>query len=314
MKRKPLFIVLVLEAAALFALALLADNFPNLFSSLFAFPFEQIGIGLRALSLSGQTGNGLALALWIGISMLPLLSAWKHKKDPERTWENAALYALTGLLLFVLYGMTNPATICARFPDMGERALPVMKGIMGCTVWSVAVLWAVLVVNRLFYQGDTKTLLRYMRTLLYALCVLFTAAIPVYCGRDLFSSLGTIQKSADGIMAVVRFSVSALPYGLDIAITVSALALLEELLSDRPAEAQTAADNLSKPCRLSLVLVTASVAVFNILQVALAKKLSNVDTILSIPLMSLVFVLATLLFSRLIADSKRLHDEYDLFV
>ena len=87
MKHKTLMIMLVCEAALLFILVLLTNRFPGFFSSMFAFPFEQIAIGLKALSQTGRVGNGLAAALWVGISLLPLIPALRYRRDKAGVME-----------------------------------------------------------------------------------------------------------------------------------------------------------------------------------------------------------------------------------
>ena len=73
MKRKLPYILLLLEFAAVLSVELLTRELPQWFSSLLAFPIEQTGMALRALSLAGRWGNALSLALWALLSLLPLL-------------------------------------------------------------------------------------------------------------------------------------------------------------------------------------------------------------------------------------------------
>ena len=313
MKRKLLYIFLSVEFAVLLALVLLSAELPSLFSSLLAFPFEQIGAGLRALSLTGQIGNGLALAIWVGVSMLPLVPAWRHRKDKNRKLENGLLYFLTGLLLFVLSGMANPFITHSVFPGIDDIGLPVMKAIMGGTVWSVVVLLVIVRLLRLFRSGDTKVLFGYLRSLLYALCVLFTGVIALSCG-GILAGLSNIQRGMDGVMTVVRFLVTALPYVLDIAITLSALTLLDALLSQEQSGTADCADKLTKLCCVSLSITAASVAALNVLQLVLSQWLSDIAVSVDVPIMSIVFVLAILLVSRLISENRRLRDDNDLFI
>ena len=56
MKERHLFTLLSVEAAACVLFCILQRSLSGLFSTLIAFPFEQIGAGLRVLSLSGAVG------------------------------------------------------------------------------------------------------------------------------------------------------------------------------------------------------------------------------------------------------------------
>lgn len=314
MKRGLFWFLLAAEFIALLAVQLLTELAPALFSSLLAFPFEQIGLGLRELSLLGRLENGLAMALWAGLSLLPLIPAWRHAREPGLGLEHAALYLSAALLALALFGMANPSFLKNTIPLFAEQGMPVMKAILGGTVWSALILYAVLRLLRLFRGGDTPALLRYMGLLLYVLCFLFTGVIALSCGNGLLGELREAQRSMDGVMAVLGFLLSALPYGLDILIAWKAIALLAALRDGEGERAAEMAAQLSARCCLALGLTAASVVLWNILQLALLKVISNVAVSVNVPVMSLAYVLAVLLAARLIAENRRLRDDNDLFI
>jgi hypothetical protein len=61
MKRKLFVALLVLEAAACIAFCAARASLSGAFTAAMAFPFEQLGLGLRALSLAGRLGAAAAL-------------------------------------------------------------------------------------------------------------------------------------------------------------------------------------------------------------------------------------------------------------
>lgn len=313
MKAKTLFILLAVELAAIIALLLLTNISPANFSSLLAFPFEQIGAGLRSLSLSGRLGNGLALAIWGGISMLPIFGALRHKGEADRRSENAALYLLSGIVFFVLCGMANPAMFGMVFPVENEMGTEIIKSLLGGTFWSVLAYWLVLRLLRLFREGHKEKLLLYMRSMLYALCAVFTGAIAINCAGSFISLADSIQKPLDGFVYALSFFVSALPYAMDIAVTLSALKLLEQVLAEK-GEIEQEANRLSRLCCTALGLTSLATVAFNIIQLALVGQLSNVSISVNIPVLSLAFVLAVLLLTRLIVENRRLRDDNQLFI
>ncbi|MDO4567358.1 MAG: hypothetical protein Q4B99_00200 [Clostridia bacterium] len=312
MNRKLLFSLLGVEFAALIALMLLASGFPALFSALPAFPFEQIGAGLGALALTGNMGNGAALAIWAGISMLPLIPAIKCARDKSRRAEGVALALLSASLCAALFTMANPESLRACFPNIADMSTA--KAVVGLVVWSVAVLWGVLRLLRLFRTEDERSLLRYLKALLYALCALFTGAIAVSCGGALINGLSNAQHGLDGAIAFARFLATALPYALDIAITLSALTLIDALCAQDGPRAAELAHKLARLCCVSLGVTAAAIAGLNALQLALARWLTAVAVTADIPVMSLAFVLAALLGARLIAENHRLKDDNALFI
>lgn len=109
MKRKNFLIFLGCEAAVCTAVSIALQSQLLDAGALLSFPFKQIGMGLRALSLSGGVGNGAALAIYFILCLAPaaLLLLIRRKR---RLMGEDALPALLSVLLFpVLYLMINPA-------------------------------------------------------------------------------------------------------------------------------------------------------------------------------------------------------------
>lgn len=314
MKQKSYYILLAAEAAALAGLLFLQNSFPAIFSSLFAFPFEQLGAGLRILSLSGRLGNGLALALWGALSLLPAAAALRHVKEAERRYENAALVLLSAALLYVLYGMADPAAFQRLVPRLSFLGTGFVKALMGGLVWSILALWFILRLLRLFRAGDTPCLLSYMERMLWALCVLFVGGIVLSCGGELAANLKSGSAAGDRAIQILGFAVSALPYGLDIAVTVMGMELLRAMRTENRETVETAAERLSGFCCISLALSAGAATAFNVLQVLFASQLTQVSVHVTVPVMSLAFVLAVLLVSRLIVENRQLQDDNDLFI
>ena len=108
MKRKSFIILMGAVFAALMALVLFVDGLPTVFSSVMAFPFEQVGAALRALALTGNIGNGFALALCIALSFLPILSVLRHRSEKEYLGENIVLCCMIIAVFINLFSMANP--------------------------------------------------------------------------------------------------------------------------------------------------------------------------------------------------------------
>lgn len=287
---------------------------PNLFSSLLAFPFEQIGAGLGALARTGSFGNGAALALCAGLSLLPLLFHRGHWGEREALGEKITLGCLSAALFLSLLGMADPSRLLSAIPLMPGDFLPIMKAMLGGMVWSLVILWLTLRLVRLFRAGDVKKLLGYLKITLQALCLAFAAVIPLSCGRGLTQSLSATQQPMDGVMAVVRFLASALPYGLDIVITLSLLSLLDAFLAGNQEQTAACAHTLCRRCCQALGLTAASVAILNGAQLVLSRFLSNIAVTVDIPGVSLAFLLLILLLSRLILENRKLRHDNDLFI
>ena len=314
MKRKSFIVLMGAVFVALMALVLFVDGLPTVFSSVMAFPFEQIGAGLRALALTGNFGNGFALALCIALSFLPILSVLRHRGEKDYLSENIVLCCMSIAVFITLFSMANPSKLLSAYPFFTGEALPVVKGLMGCTVWSVIILWIILRLVRLFRGGDTKKLLCYLRVALHALCILFVAVIAISCGSTLLDGLSATQKSIDNVMAITRFIASSLPYIFVIGITLSLLTLLDAYIEKNEENTVRYADLLSKRCCLALGVTAASATILNVLQLLLSRFLSNVSVNVEIPVVSFTFILLILILSRLIVENWKLQSDNDLFI
>lgn len=314
MKRKPFLALMGIVFTALMGLELSARELPAAASSVMSFPFEQIGTGLRWLALTGKPGNGLAFLLCTALSVIPVFIALRHKGDPIFLGENIVL-CCTGIVVWIaLFSMANPSCYRSAFPNMTAELLPIVRGIIGCTVWFFVMLWLVLRLARLFRFGDTKSLFAYLRMALFALCILFDAGIALSCGGALLKHLSSIQQSMDAVMAVLRFLTSALPYALNIVITLSALTLLDAYQTEDMETTVRSAERLSRRCRLALTITAASTVVWNVLQLLLSRFLSDVSIHVDIPVISLAFTLLILLLSRFLIENQTLQSDNDLFI
>lgn len=322
MKKRVLYIALAAEIAFLCLIYLLADFSVPLVSSVMAVPFEQIGMLLRALSLQGGILNGIALMLWAGICLLPLLPVMKEWQDRAKWAEHIVLVILSVVLFVGLYYMVNPGLLFERVPAVLTEAISVgteelsgaLKASVSMMIWSVVVCYGVFVLLRLFRAGEKEQLFLYTRRLLYVLCGLFAGGM-VLTALEAFTGIRAVQSGLDGVFTGVKALMAALPYAMDIVVTLSAMTVLDALLEDsRSEQVVVAARKLSGICCITLAVVTSAGVALNIIQWLLSKKISNINVHVSIPFMSLAFVLAALLFSRLLEENKQLADENEMFV
>jgi len=315
MKRKSLCLLLVAEGIVLLLSHFLGDAVSGLFTSVLAFPFEQIGWGLGKLAALGAVGNGVALLLLAAIALLPMIPVLRHISDRSNRGENIALTVLTLVLLPVLYHMASPAAMQAMVPMSDEKMLSSLKMMLGGSAWSVAGCWLVLRMLRLFREGDRTKMLNYLHRMLCVMCAVFVGGIGFNCFGQMLSDIRAAQLPADTLMAILRFAVNSLPYAADIAVVFAGLSVLEKLTAEGVSEETVrAAEKLSRISGIGLAMVALSGAGLSLLQLTLVSGLSDLRTNVSIPVLSLAFVLAALLFSRLIADNKRLSDDNDLFI
>jgi hypothetical protein len=322
MKQKTLWILLAAEAAACIVLQILRASFAGAFSAAMAFPFEQIGLWLRALSLSGVPGNIAAWTLYAAVCLAPvavLLVLIKRRAYHPEDW----LLALLSVALFaVLYLMVNPAVISSLFH--GAPGLAVGKAVLGGAAYSVLCGYLVLRVLRMFFAGSTDKLQKYMAALLFLMNLLFVYAASGACFGKLLDSIETLRAGNAGnerllgpsyIFLVLQFAVDALPYILDVFVAFAALRLLDAMRTDRYSQQSVeAAVRLSRLCGAALAAAMIANIAFNLLQLLFAKMLLVINGSVQIPVLSIAFVLAALLLARFAAENKRLKDDNDMFI
>jgi hypothetical protein len=219
--------------------------------------------------------------------------------------------------------MINPLYLGNLFAGAGEAGPAAGKAVLGGTLWSILCGYLVLRVLRISFESGTEKLQGYVGALLCALCFLFVWAICGVFGEmlDSFSVLREGNKGSESglgatyIFLVLRYLTKVLPYVLDIFTVFLALDLLAAMRSDRYSEQTEAlALRLSRWCGKALAATAVSGVSLNLLQLLFARALRSVDSNVSIPLASVLFVLAVLFFARLISENRRLKGDIDLFI
>lgn len=315
MKPKTYFLLLALEGLLL-ALSHFIPGLPALTSgAVITFPFAQIGHLLGACATTGALGRGLAAMLLAALALLPCIPALRNIRKKECLWENISLFLMSAMLLPVLY-LTSSETALIRLCGFEyENMLSAIRAALCVSVWSVGCCWLAAHLIRRFREGDRAKLLSLMEKLLYAMSAGFVAAISLFCFGDLLAAIQISQHPADVFMSVLRFIASAIPYGADILIVFYSIALVQTLARDGVTDlAVTAAGWLSELSCRCLAVVALSCPIAGLVQIFLMPVLSQIHTQVVIPVSSLVFVLAAMLFSGLIRDNKRLSDDNQLFI
>jgi hypothetical protein len=319
-KNKLWYTVLGAEAALCAAFSISKASVSDAFSSAMAFPFEQLGLGLRTLSLSGTAGNIAAIVLYAALCLLPLAYMLRRGLRKRLCAEDALLVVLSTLLFAVLYLMITPGDIETLF----GAGMTAGKIVLGGTVYSVLCGYVVLRTLRLFFSSGTQKLQHFLSILMRVLTVIFVYAIFFACFGELLESVKDLQAGNQGneqalgasyFFLILQFIVSAAPYAMDIWVAFAAGRLISEMQTDTFSEAAVnAAERLSRYCKTALIVTVLSQLCFNLLQLVFTGSLRVLSSELQLPVVSVVFVLAVLLLSRYLSESKRLKDENDMFV
>lgn len=318
MKRTAFLFLLACEAVLCMTMAFFQEFLPGMFTSVIAFPFEQIALGLRALSLSGQFGNAIAIILYAVFCLVPVLLLSVIGKKRRLVLEDALLPLLSLVLFAVIYLMINPGII--RTP----ASTVVVNSFLGTVAWSVIAKYILLRVLRILYTADVSRLQRYMAILLHILAALFVSIAFGVCFSDFLNNIGTLRDANKGtedslwvsyIFLGLQYLVNALPYVLDAWVVFAGIRLLTEFQVNRYSQAAVdAAQNLSQRCCKALIIIVVTSVGFNLLQLAFVNSLRVLNATVQIPFLSIAFLLAALLLAQYIRENKQLKDENDMFV
>ena len=306
MSRKKLFAILAAESVAIIALYVLTAQMQETFSAIYNFPFEQIGLGLRALHGLGGFGVGAAFALWIGFSLLPMIPAVCGRR--KSAWEKALLGLVSFSLLTTLYVMTDPQCIELPYTDSDY----IVKTSFSMTTWSALILYFIVFAVRLMREGDRDKLMDYFGMALYALAMLCAACIIILGTGSAQNIRFSNRQTVDTVFALLQFAVAALPYVLEIMIVIHVGELADAVR--RGEKLTEKADGLTKLCCVSLIAPSAATVGFNFLQEAFINVRTYIAASLNIPVFSVVFTLFALLLTRLLIENRRLRDDNDLFI
>jgi len=322
MKQRVLVGILIVEALVCILFVSLQTSFAGVFSTVMAFPFEQIGLGLRHLSLSGELGNIVAIVLYIAICLIPaaiVLILWKKRKLYA---EDGLLVLLSAVLFVVLYVMINPGAL--RISTGGAVGLTVVKTIYGSVAYSIICGYIILRVLRRITIGKADKNIKYISVMLCLLNMLFVYMIFGAGLHDVIGHFAALRGGNIGnehllgpsyIFLVLQFFVDALPHVMNILIVFSALRLLYEMKEDRfSIETVTAAKQTTRLCTIALVAITLANIAFNVLPILFIGTLLVINVSVQIPILSIIFVMVALLLTRIITENKQLKDDNDMFI
>lgn len=320
MKRK-LSVFLGLEAALCALYVLLGITLPNLFGSIISFPFKQIGLGLRVLSLSGTVGNIVAIVLYVAVCLIPAGCYLRLRVRKLAQKEDLLLMIVSCILFEVVYLVINPH-LQAEY--LGQLQALMGTEILGAVVYSILVGWIALKILRKCFGAEQGNLLDYLKILLCAIAAFLVLASFGTGLDELLASFENLRSSNTALAGrlgmsytflTLQYLVNILPNVLICGIIVKAVALIGEMKQEAWSDAVLeGAEKLSVSCRRMIRIVVIGNILFNVLQLVFMKWLQVVNTVIQLPLATLTLAVALLLMARFIRSHKELKEENDYFI
>ena len=291
--------------------------------NLLAFPWAQIGMMLRRLSMSGAAGNVLAWILYILISMIPA-AAWIGIRRGKGEKKTDLFLPVFSLMIFgLLYLAVNPAYL---FRLTGASAAQTTSSVLmascALAVDSLLILYLVVRLLRSWKSMESRKLIRNLRYFFYLFG--FLMVILVFAGgpADFISALQKVQEgnTAD-VGAVTRFLVAmktlaaCLPDVTQLLLSVLAVSLLGAMEEDIYGEKTVQnAEVLAVVCGISLVVNLSFLVCCNVLNLMFQSGSSDSSFTAGIPLGYIGFSLILTLIARSLSSGRDLKKDHDLFI
>ena len=292
--------------------------------NLLSFPLEQIGWGLRQLSLSGAIGNVCAIIIYLLVSFIPCGVFLILKKKGKYQKTDYMLLALSIMLLFVLYYMINPGLLPASMLGSG-------KVLLGGTFYSLLVAYLVFRIVIQNKTEDLQALQKGLRTVLYIVLVLFAWSAIAECFIHLPLAIKNLQEgnsvagdsffyggpdlTSTYVFLVLQSVVSSLPNGISVVVVYFCIKVLEELLLDLYSpKAILLVKKVTVLCRKSLLVIVAASVLLNIAQLLFADLLYQIHITVNIPIFAILFLLVIHVMARYIEENQKLKQDNDLFI
>lgn len=288
-----------------------------------AFPWKQLGDGLRILSLSGTVGDVAAWLLYLIVGSIPLVG-WLVLYR-RRGWHRIDI--LLPIMALSLFGgmwlLINPDYLQAY-------VLPEVLGKdMACAVVAVLldsllITWAVLSLVGYVETMNRSGTFQWLRWLLLFYMVVVSVSLIWQGGSELVTAQRALRESNTMLTGALmpslcfltlQYLVEYLPAILHLVMLIPVFCLLGSagngLFSE---EVGIQVQKIYQWSKRFLAVILFSQMIINLLQLLFARKLLDTHFHVTLPLDEIVKVLALLLLSRFYIESRRIKEENQMFI
>lgn len=319
---------IIISAVALMMFALISWNLhkeSNSLLELLAFPFSLLGLGLRTLSLTGSFGNILSWILFALLGSIPLLFSFILHKNEKKT-SSIGLMFILGLFTYgLIYVNINPGILSAMQPSTA----PASSGQVQIMLIILAMIFYYLVFSFLItltlQSVETKEVISNL-ALLLLLVVGFTLISIFYLSfHELISSFRKsteidsfiygAKPAGDIFISMLKFVGVLIPGIFFFKTGKAVLQLLTQLKQEiHTLENAVKAKEVGDYAKKTVMAYLISTLIFVFFQLIMSPVLTDVNVVLSLPLLELFISFFMLLLSRLFLESSALKKEIDQFI
>ncbi len=287
------------------------------------FPWEQMGLGLRRLSLSGSAGNIAAWILFLAAGALPLFTMAFLRYRRKSCRADYLLPLLSVSLFAGLWFFINPSYMDRYLSPMPTGGIA--KYSLAAVIYSLFLTWILLRLVFLYEKAGQGRLLAGLRILLGLYGLVLGIGLFVQSSVEFREALRALQESNTGSDShLVRISTLFLAIQVVIGIlpTASQIALLFMMVlflrryEKEPfgPEASLAMKRLKAASGRLLTVVLLANAGFNVLQLLCSRFLLTSFHRIPFPLSEILVMLGIRTLSFLYLESRQLKEDNDMFI
>ena len=287
------------------------------------FPWEQMGLGLRRLSLSGSAGNIAAWILFLAAGALPLFTMAFLRYRRKSCRADYLLPLLSVSLFAGLWFFINPSYMDRYLSPMPTGGIA--KYSLAAVIYSLFLTWILLRLVFLYEKAGQGRLLAGLRILLGLYGLVLGIGLFVQSSVEFREALRALQESNTGsdshlvristLFLAIRIVIGILPTASQIALLFMMVLFLRRYEKEPfGPEASLAMKRLKAASGRLLTVVLLANAGFNVLQLLCSRFLLTSFHRIPFPLSEILVMLGIRTLSFLYLESRRLKEDNDMFI
>lgn len=331
---KKYFSLLGISTVVSIIISIILQNMEGGLWRLLGYPFEFLADVLRKMSLSGESGNLFAIAIYGLVCSIPMIIGVIKVVRKKKKIEDLLLVVMSAVLFAVIYIMINPAIVLNI--SVNKDSLLIINSVLSGFFYSVFIAYIVLkltrqiTVNTGSVDSDEKTHSyksngkKYLILMFYVLIVMFVFEI---IGVELTTVLTNIQKYNEThlvgyeeqmfayFMIVFRGVANVIPTVINIILVILLVAFTEKIDINNITDSLVAeSKKIVIWCKVLVVCTVMSNLLYNLFLLIFIKNLSQVSGYVEIPLFHVIFALVISALARFVRDVKDIKEENDMFI
>ncbi len=287
------------------------------------FPWEQMGLGLRRLSLSGSAGNIAAWILFLAAGALPLFTMAFLRYRRKSCRADYLLPLLSVSLFAGLWFFINPSYMDRYLSPMPTGGIA--KYSLAAVIYSLFLTWILLRLVFLYEKAGQGRLLAGLRILLGLYGLVLGIGLFVQSSVEFREALRALQESNTGsdshlvristLFLAIRIVIGILPTASQIALLFMMVLFLRRYEKEPfGPEASLAMKRLKAASGRLLTVALLANAGFNVLQLLCSRFLLTSFHKIPFPLSEILVMLGIRTLSFLYLESRRLKEDNDMFI